>query len=120
MENKTINATDFGPEIQMEAQGKIRIHGKAMMEDASLYFSPCHHWISEFISKNNSFLLFEIELNYFNSSAAKQLLKMLMIVDDSEIEGKVIWMYPKENDVLLERGQELEIMLDFPFEFQAM
>jgi hypothetical protein len=44
-------------------------------------------------------------------------MKMLMNVDDSDIDGKVIWIYPMENDVLLERGQELAIMLDLPFEY---
>lgn len=119
MENKIIEETDLGPEIKMDVSGRITIRGKSMMEDASLFFNPSHIWVGEYLQKQKNPLLIEIELSYFNSSSAKQLLKMLMVIDDSEIEGKVIWLYPKENDVLLERGQELEIMLDIPFEFQA-
>lgn len=117
MENKIIEETNLGPEIKMDSSGKITICGKAMMEDASLYFAACHAWIGEFIENMNGSLLVEIELSYFNSSSAKQLMKMLMVIDDSEIDGEVIWVYPKENDVLLERGQELEIMLDLPFKY---
>lgn len=119
MENKYIEQTDFGPEIKMDNSGHIQIHGKSMMEDASLYFEPCHTWINEYIQSARAGLLVEIELSYFNSSSAKQLMKMLMVIDDAEIEGRVVWIYPKGNDVLLERGQELEIMLDLPFDFQA-
>lgn len=117
MENKIISETDLGPEINMDIAGKIIISGKSMMEDSSLYFGPCHTWISEYIDSKMGSLQIEIELNYFNSSSAKQLMKLLMKIDDSEIDGKVIWIYPSENDVLLERGQELEIMLDLPFEY---
>lgn len=118
MENIIIQETEIGPEIKMDISGSVTIKGRSMMEDASLFFKPCYEWITEYI-RNNKSLSIAIELSYFNSSSAKQLMKILMVVDDSEIEGKVIWLYPKDNDVLLERGQELEIMLDLPFEFQA-
>lgn len=119
MENKCIEETGFGPEIKMDISGIIRIHGKSMMEDASLFFQPCHSWIEEYIQLRKGELVLEIDLSYFNSSSAKQLMKMLMVIDDSEIQGRVVWIYPEKNDVLLERGQELEIMLDLPFEFRA-
>ncbi len=58
-----------------------------------------------------------MDLSYFNSSSAKQLLKLLMHIDEVTSNGKVVWMYPENNDTLLERGKELEIMLDLPFEY---
>ena len=119
MENSIIQETEIGPEIKMNISGSVTIKGRSMMEDASLFFKPCYEWITEYIQLSNKSLSITIELSYFNSSSAKQLMKILMAVDDSEIEGKVIWLYPKDNDVLLERGQELEIMLDLPFEYQA-
>jgi hypothetical protein len=60
-----------------------------------------------------------MDLIYFNSSSAKQLLKLLMGIDEATTNGKVIWMYPENNDTLLERGKELEVMLDLPFEYLA-
>ncbi len=117
MENKIISETDFGPEITMDISGKISIAGKSMMEDASLFYGPCLSWVEDYIQNKKEGLQIEIDLNYFNSSSAKQLMKLLMKIDDAEIGGNVVWIYPTENDVLLERGQELEIMLDLPFKY---
>ncbi len=120
MENKIINGTDLGPRITLETNGNIGISGKSRMEDASLYYQEVHDWISNYISNsNNKPLTIKIKLDYFNSSSAKQLLKMLMLVEDSPIKATIVWIYPIDNDVLLERGQELEIMLDLPFEYHG-
>ncbi len=119
MENLIIEATEYGPEIRLDASGTISIHGKSMMEDASLYYSVCQNWVKEYLQKNIGLITVEIDLSYFNSSSAKQLMKLLMTIDESETKGQVIWVYPKGNDVLLERGQELEIMLDLPFQYRA-
>ena len=119
MEDKKISATDLGPSITMEATGNISITGKSRMEDASLYYREAQEWVSNYTKDNNPPLTVRIHLTYFNSSSAKQLLKLLMHIDESDTQGKVIWIYPSNNDILLERGQELEIMLDLPFEYHG-
>jgi hypothetical protein len=119
MENKTINATELGPEIILETTGNIIISGKSRMEDASLYYKEMHNWLFDYLKEVNTSVCVKLDLSYFNSSSAKQLLKLLMSIDEANIGGKVIWIYPENNDTLLERGQELEIMLDLPFEFQS-
>ena len=117
MEDRLINKSDLGPEISLEANGSISIIGRSMMEDASLYYQQAHEWIGNYVSKMDKMLIVDIDLSYFNSSSAKQLLKLLTAIEEAEIEGKVNWIYPKENDILLERGQELEFMLDLPFNY---
>ncbi len=119
MLSETIPETQLGPKVVMDPEGSLSFHGKSMMEDASLYYQPCHKWIADYIVGVGKPLTVTMELNYFNSSSAKQLLKLLMSIDESEIESKVIWIYPADNDVLLERGQEFEVMLNMPFEYQG-
>jgi hypothetical protein len=119
MENKIIKATELGPEIILDTSGSIRISGKSRMEDASLYYKEAHDWLAGYLNEMKTFLTISIDLSYFNSSSAKQLLKLLMSLDEADSRGKVIWIYPENNDTLLERGRELEIMLDLPFEYKA-
>ncbi|OFY86028.1 MAG: hypothetical protein A3F72_21530 [Bacteroidetes bacterium RIFCSPLOWO2_12_FULL_35_15] len=119
MENKTIKATEFGPEIILETTGNITISGKSRMEDASLYYKEAHDWLLNYKKDFNNSLTVTLDLSYFNSSSAKQLLKLLLSINDAAGRGKVIWIYPENNDILLERGQELEIMLDLPFEYKS-
>lgn len=117
MENKVISETDLNPRVILDYSGVLAISGKSRMEDASLFYKEIVDWVNNFISQKSQALTVKIKLSYFNSSSAKQLLKILMLVDDSPASGKVKWFYPKGNDILLERGQELEIMLGLPFEY---
>lgn len=119
MENKIINSTELGPEIILQTNGNITISGKSRMEDASLYYKETHDWLLNYLNDANTSISVTLDLSYFNSSSAKQLLKLLMSIDESSCDGKVIWIYPVDNDILLERGQELQIMLDLPFVYQS-
>lgn len=42
---------------------------------------------------------------------------MLTAIDESTCSGNVVWVYPEKNDTLVERGLELEAMVDLPFAF---
>ena len=119
MENKIINASEFGPEIILETSGTIKITGKSRMEDAAVFYKVVHEWLADYLKLPQSQTVIHIELSYFNSSSAKQLLKLLMDIDSASCDAKILWIYPANNDTLLERGQEFEIMLDIPFEYIA-
>ena len=119
MYNKQIKATDNSPEIILDASGIISITGKSRMEDASLFYDEIHEWVKIYTNECTALLTVKLDLTYFNSTSAKQLLKLLMTIHESKVQGKVIWFYPQDNEILFERGQELEIMLDIPFEFHS-
>ncbi|MBL4703867.1 MAG: SiaC family regulatory phosphoprotein [Flavobacteriales bacterium] len=117
MENLFINGTDNCPEIVGEITGEISISGKSMAEDSITFFNPVHDWVKALVGSSVEEITIKIKLVYFNSSSAKQLLKLLLIIDDSEKKAKVIWVFPSGNDLLEERGKEFEIMLDLPFDY---
>ena len=119
MENTNLNKTDISPEVKLDISGNIAISGMSMMEDPSEFYLKISNWVNEYISSGNSTLRITFELSYFNSSSAKQLLKLLMAIDEAEIDAKVIWNYPNDNEFLKERGEEFAIMLDLPFEYIA-
>jgi len=119
MENKTITESELGPEIILDVNGTISISGRSMMEDPSEFYAEVHSWIKEYLNTGNKSLSVSFELIYFNSSSSKQILRLLMIIDDAEIEAKVTWNYPGDNEFLMERGEEFAIMLDLPFEYLA-
>lgn len=108
-------SNEFGPEVIQEGH-KVRIVGKSMIEDAPSYFNPLHDWVRELL-KTEKRIEIDFDLTYFNSPSAKQILKLLMIIDESDAEATVRWYYPKDNDLLLERGQELAIMVDLKIEY---
>ncbi len=119
MEPLNIEQSEMKPEVKLDPSGSILFAGRSMMEDANSFYAQIHRWLQTYLDSGASKIEVSCDLTYFNSSSAKQLLKVLMTIDDSEIDAKVIWHYPKENDVLYDRGAEFAIMVDLPFEYKA-
>lgn len=117
MDRVEIAATEMSPSVRLEVQGEMEFVGRSMMEDASTFYLPVHEWLRTYMADPSEEIVLRFDLTYFNSSSAKQLLKILMTIDDSELQAKVVWSYPEKNDVLYDRGAELAIMVDIPFEF---
>ena len=118
MDDLVIPKTDAGPDIVLDASGNVRISGRSILADASTYFQPALDWVDTFQQTRKQALKVEIFLVYFNSSTAKQLLRLLMMVDEADLGSAVVWKYPENHDILKERGEELADMLDLPFEYQ--
>ena len=120
MEDLTITATELGPEIVLEKTGKVSISGRSMAEDSSAYYKEVHEWVQQYIEKLGSeSITVEIELSYFNSSSAKQLLKLLMSIKNANLSVTVNWFYPENSQILLDRGKELSEISELNFVYFA-
>lgn len=105
------------PNISKDANnGVVSFSGISMMEDAMDFYKPLKEWIGQHL-KSKKELVIEFELNYFNSSSAKQFIQLISILEDDQYHGKVIWKYPNDHVNMYDRGKELEAILDVPFEF---
>jgi hypothetical protein len=104
------------PTITFDDAGSISISGISMMEDAMDFYQPTKDWMDNFLGLNKSITI-DFNLNYFNSSSAKQFIQILSKLEDEKIAGKVIWNYPNDHIIMFDRGKELEAILDVPFEF---
>ena len=99
-------------------QGILKISGISMMEDAIDFYSELKQTVSTYLSEPSNYLCIEFELSYFNSSSAKQFVQLLSIVENGR--GKVKWIYQKDHKIMFDRGRELEILVDVPFEFKGI
>ena len=104
------------PKIEKnETNGVVSISGISMMEDAMDFYKPLKDWVDDYLKSNNN-LVIDFELNYFNSSSAKQFIQLISKLEEDEYEGKIIWKYPNDHIIMYDRGKELEAILDVPFE----
>ena len=99
-----------------EKEGILKISGISMMEDALDFYAETKNKIDNYFSSNSSSLIIEFELTYFNSSTAKQFIQILTKLESNK--GTAIWKYPKDHSIMYDRGKELEILVDVPFEFK--
>ena len=112
-----IQETDYCPSIKGGNDGVLEIIGKSTMENPLLFYASVHEWLSSVVSNEVTEISVLIDLTFINSSSTKQLLKLLLTADESDMKFEVKWVYPKDNDFLKERGEEFAVMLDCPFHY---
>ncbi len=117
MENLQIEGTATLPNVFMSTEGRIKLEGRALPEDAVRFFKPILTWAGEFHGKS---ILVEINLEYFNTSVSKQLHDFLNVLDakPGDCKVKVIWYFEEGDDEMLESGeiyQELFPRIEFTY-----
>ena len=101
-----------------EETGNLRIAGISMMEDAIDFYEDVKDQIDNYFKTKHQLLTIVFELSYFNSSSAKQFIQLLSKLEGGK--GKAIWKYQKDHIIMYDRGRELEILVDVPFEFKGV
>lgn len=112
MENLKIEATQYTPEIDFNAEsGILNITGKSYPENTFEYYKPIVQWTEEFLNsiEKDKKILVNLDLEYLNSSSLKayfDLLDILEIAHDSGKNIEVKWIFDEENDIAEETGED--------------
>ena len=104
MESLIIEGTETLPFVEMQSNGNIKIEGRALLEDAYLFFQPILNWIREF---NGEKFVLNINLEYFNTSVSKQLHDFFTLLNSKPktIKIDVTWHYEEGDDEMKESGE---------------
>jgi hypothetical protein len=113
MENLIIKATKSSPSIHLDAQTRIlEIAGESYPENAANFYAPVFEWIDLFFSQmNDTPVMVNITLHYFNSSSSKVLMDVFDRLESAQTNGTPIivnWRYHEENDTAIECGEEFK------------
>jgi hypothetical protein len=110
MNNFKLAATQYTPEILLEAYGVIDIKGKSYPENTFEFYLPIMNWLKEYFIEKNSpkHLTVNIEITYFNSSSSKLFFDLFDILDEhkEDFDITINWIYDKENDSAKEAGED--------------
>jgi hypothetical protein len=119
MEPIYINGTNRTPFVSMDPSGSFRIRGRSIHENPSAFFEPIMRWVDAYIKNPASIIVFDIELEYFNSGSSRFILEILRVLMEKKATNKLIinWYYEDGDDDLLERGQYYESILNARFNF---
>ena len=79
---------------------------------------PVLSWIEDYVKEPCQKTVFYFNLEYFNSTSLKQLLEILLRLEDivAANEVKIIWSYGSDDDLMAAKGQEIQNMVNLPFE----
>ena len=118
----TLKKTHDTPYIHLK-EGLIEIKGRLMPENVLKFFSPVKKWIEKYSKNPDDFTKIDLFLPYVNSSSIKQINDLLKILNLKYNEGcdmKIFWTYEEGDDSALEIGNDLESMLNIPFEYNIL
>jgi SiaC family regulatory phosphoprotein len=120
MEELRFAATKNTPEVILNPEGKIRIRGRSIHENAVDFFAPVEQWISAYIISPANVTSVEIALDYFNSASAKVFIAILQKITYVTLKHKkfvINWYYEDGDEDILERGEYFASILDVPVNF---
>lgn len=119
-----IARTEETPEVDFNTDTHVFvIRGRSLPEDAFSFYKPLIEWLEDYFSGLRSEIEFNIELDYFNSSSGRYLMEMLYKLESNRHEDqviRVIWISEKEDEVMLEKGEEFKSLIQLPFEIKVV
>lgn len=120
MDNLQIENTKKTPKVLFSTDGRIKIAGRSIPEDASKFYDALYLWITEYCRDPNETTTVDIELEYLNSGSSKSILNILseLVSASNNLHRLIInWYYETGDEDILERGEYFESILDVKFNF---
>jgi hypothetical protein len=113
-----IYKTSNSPEVKMcEEENYLEISGESYPENPIKFYKPILEWLNDILLfKNEMNLIFKFD--YLNTTSSKLLMDILDASNEFHKKGKKItikWIHKKDDEDMLEMGQEFKNSLDLPF-----
>jgi len=107
MEILNIKPTEKTPEVIFDTEGKFYIGGRSVHEHPEKFYAE----IIEIIDKTKADKKLDavLDYEYFNTGAAKMILKLLKKI--AEIDSEVTWKYETGDEDMLEAGEDYASMV---------
>ncbi len=121
MEPIVLQATDDTPEIILNPEENIfRIARVSVPEDAYEFYQPIIEWVKEYAQHPNDSTEFEFNLEYVNTASNKQLMQLIIALDEvaNKSDVKIRWYYEPIDEDMLSLGKRYEkLTKNIEFEF---
>jgi len=112
-------ATADTPSVILDAErGIFEISQMSLPEDAVDFYSPILAWLKEYAQNPNPETVFNMKLEYFNTASSKQLIQILLILQEMKDRSNVLvkWFYKEIDEDMLALGEEYKQIMQIPFE----
>lgn len=130
MEALLIEGTTTNPEVSFKPnEHTLEIAGYSRPENVRSFYMPLITWLEDYknwlkeelkTTQSTEPVTFKFKYIYFNSSSAKFMNDIILLLSDMQKSGislKVYWYFDEEDDELREAGEELSDMANIPFHF---
>lgn len=89
-----------------------------MPENAFEFYDQVLRWVKEYSNNVNVPLTLEMKFEYFNSSSSRYIFEILNVLEKSRFKEyyRIIWVSERDDDLMIEKGEELKSLSDLVFE----
>ena len=133
IERLVIDKTEFSPEIILDHAGKnFSIKGNSRPEDVRDIYFPVVTWMNDYEAflqgegkgyhTEDDPMVFEFDMEYFNSSTAKFLFDIVDVLRKMKKSGVpvgVAWIWDEEDTDMKEAGEDLSYLVEMDFTYIA-
>ena len=117
MERLAREMTTYMPRVDFSIEGKLEMEGRAIPEDATKFFTPLIEFVDQIKVKE---VIFDINLEYFNTAASKKILELLKHLDaNNNIETiRINWHFEEGDEDSVETAEIYEeslVRVDFRY-----
>ena len=121
LETFELESTKISPEVKLSKEENfLKISGRSIVEDPNKFYMPIYEWLEKYVADPNPDTNFQFDLEYFNSSSARQVMKIIIVLEDIVKNNrgtvKVTWLYEEGDDMAKERGEEIKMVSKLDFE----
>lgn len=119
MDPLIIDATEDTPSVVLSSsENKFLISERSLPENSIEFYLPILNWLEKYAEKPNSVTHFEFKLEYFNTSSAKQIAKVLLVLEKISKTSDVLvkWYYNKDDKDIQASGSRYEKLINIKFQ----
>lgn len=117
-ETLLIESTEDTPKVIFDVEKKLfEISARSLPENAIGFYEIVLKWLNDYSNSPLDLTVFDFKLEYFNTASAKQLAKILLILENLTKKSKVVinWHYKKEDADMLASGTRFSKLIDLNF-----
>ena len=119
MNSYSLTPTPKTPKIDFNAQnGNFEMSGRSIPENSIEFYKPLLDWLEAYCRDPQKQTELHVNLEYFNTSSSKCLVDILRKLEkiNQHHEVKVFWYYEKEDEDMMESGEDFKKILHLPIE----
>lgn len=115
-----LEATDDTPSVILDSENQIfEISNRSLPEDPTNFYSPVFKWLENYSLHPNAITEFHFKMEYFNTASAKQILKILVLLENLSAKSNltVHWHFEKADSDMKTSGERYSKLVKINFEF---
>lgn len=123
MEHLYVEGTKMTPNVILDSDKKVySITGSSRPENPLQFYKPIFEWLTNYLERTEEKMVFEVQLDYFNTSTSKVLLDLFELFEKfAETKDiHVVWYYQSDDEEMQEAGEELLDLVELSHEIKQM